>query len=98
MLAKAIVVVDDWVDVHNLSHVAWQALGNVDWSKDIVVVDGAVDHLDHASYRHSFGGKIGVDATAKGPDEGYTRGWPPVIQMSDEIKQRVDEKWKEYGL
>jgi 4-hydroxy-3-polyprenylbenzoate decarboxylase len=25
-LAKAIVVVDDWVDVHNLSQVAWQGL------------------------------------------------------------------------
>ncbi len=98
MLAKAIVVVDEWVDVHNLSQVAWQALGNVDWSKDIIVVEGAVDHLDHASYRHSFGGKIGVDATAKGLDEGYTRGWPAVIRMSDEIKQQVDEKSKDYGL
>jgi 4-hydroxy-3-polyprenylbenzoate decarboxylase len=98
MLAKAIVVVDEWVDVHDLSQVAWQALGNVDWSRDIIVVDGPVDHLDHASYRHSFGGKIGVDATAKGPDEGYTRGWPEVIQMSPEIKARVDEIWDKLGL
>ena len=98
MLAKGILVVDEWVDVHNMSQVAWQALGNVDWSKDVVITEGAVDHLDHASYRHSFGGKIGVDATAKGPDEGYTRGWPEVISMSDDIKKRVDEKWKDLGL
>lgn len=98
MLAKAIVVVDDWVDVHNLSQVAWQALGNVDWAHDIVVAEGPVDHLDHASYRHSFGGKIGIDATAKGPDEGYTRGWPEVIRMSEDVKRRVDEKWKSLGL
>ena len=98
MLAKAVVVVDDWVDVHNLSQVAWQALGNVDWGRDILVIDGPVDHLDHASYRHSFGGKIGVDATAKGPDEGYTRGWPEVIRMSPEVKQRVDEMWDRLGL
>lgn len=98
MLAKAIVVVDEWVDVHNLSQVAWQALGNVDWGRDIVVVDGPVDHLDHASYRHSFGGKIGIDATAKGPDEGYTRGWPEVIQMSGDVKARVDALWKDLGL
>jgi 4-hydroxy-3-polyprenylbenzoate decarboxylase len=98
MLAKAIVVVDEWVDVHNLSQVAWQALGNVDWSRDIVVVEGAVDHLDHASYRHSFGGKIGVDATAKGPDEGYTRGWPEVIRMHPDVKARVDALWKDLGL
>jgi 4-hydroxy-3-polyprenylbenzoate decarboxylase len=98
MLAKAILVVDEWVDVHDLSQVAWQALGNVDWSRDIVVVEGPVDHLDHASYRHSFGGKIGVDATAKGPDEGYTRGWPEVIRMSPEVKARVDEMWGKLGL
>jgi 4-hydroxy-3-polyprenylbenzoate decarboxylase len=98
MLAKAILVVDEWVDVHDLSQVAWQALGNVDWSRDIVVVEGPVDHLDHASYRHSFGGKIGVDATAKGPDEGYTRGWPEVIRMSPDVKARVDELWGQLGL
>ena len=98
MLAKAILVVDEWVDVHNMSQVAWQALGNVDWSKDIQVVEGAVDHLDHASYRHSFGGKIGIDATAKTADEGYTRGWPQVVRMSDDVKKKVDAMWKELGI
>jgi 4-hydroxy-3-polyprenylbenzoate decarboxylase len=98
MLAKAVVVVDEWVDVHNLSQVAWQALGNVDWGRDLVLIDGAVDHLDHASYRHSYGGKIGVDATAKTEDEGYTRGWPEVARMSADVKRRVDELWNKLGL
>jgi 4-hydroxy-3-polyprenylbenzoate decarboxylase len=31
-LAKAIVVVDEWVDAQNLSQVAWQVMGNVDWN------------------------------------------------------------------
>ncbi len=97
-LAKAIVVVDDWVDVHNLSQVAWQALGNVDWSRDVVITDGPVDHLDHASYHHSFGGKIGVDATAKLPEEGYLRGWPEVIRMTPQVKARIDEIWSSLGI
>lgn len=97
-LAKAVVVVDEWVDVQNLSQAAWQALGNVDWSRDVVVADGPVDHLDHASYQHSFGGKIGVDATAKLPEEGYSRGWPEPVQMSAEVKERVDLLWKDLGL
>ncbi|HLE51223.1 MAG TPA: menaquinone biosynthesis decarboxylase [Anaerolineales bacterium] len=97
-LAKAIVIVDEWVDVQNLSQSAWQALGNVDWSKDIVLMDGPVDHLDHASYHHSFGGKIGLDATAKLPEEGYNRSWPEVIQMDAEVKARIDEIWGELGL
>ncbi len=94
-LAKAIVVVDEWVDVQNLSLTAWQALGNVDWSHDLVIANGPVDHLDHASYQHSFGGKIGVDATAKLPEEGYARGWPEVVEMTAEVKARVDEIWKD---
>ncbi len=93
MLAKCIVIFDEWVDVQNLSQAAWQALGNVDWARDVVITEGPVDHLDHASYHHSFGGKIGIDATAKLPEEGYTRGWPERIEMSPEVKARVDEMW-----
>lgn len=93
-LAKAIVVVDDWVDVQDLSQTAWQALGNVDWSRDVIITNGAVDHLDHASYQHSFGGKIGIDATAKLPEEGYNRTWPEVVSMDLQVKARVDEIWK----
>jgi len=92
-LAKAIVVVDAWVDVHNPTEAVWQALGNVDWSHDIIVHDGPVDHLDHASYQHSFGGKIGIDATAKLPEEGYTRSWPEVARMSEDVKKRIDAIW-----
>lgn len=96
-LAKAIVVVDEWVDVQNLSQTAWQALGNVDWSKDVLIANGPVDQLDHASYQNSFGGKIGIDATAKLPEEGYTRSWPEVARMDPVVKARVDEIWKQLG-
>jgi len=98
MLAKAIVVFDEWVDVQNLSQASWQALGNVDWSRDIVITQGPVDHLDHASSHHSYGGKIGIDATAKLPEEGYSRGWPERTTMSAEVKARIDEVWRELGI
>jgi 4-hydroxy-3-polyprenylbenzoate decarboxylase len=98
MLAKAIVVFDEWVDVHNLSQSAWQALGNVDWSRDAVISDGPVDQLDHASYRPLYGGKIGIDATAKLPEDGYARSWPKPVAMTPEIKARIDELWETLGL
>jgi 4-hydroxy-3-polyprenylbenzoate decarboxylase len=98
MLAKAIVVVDEWVDVQDLNLTAWQALGNVDWARDITVTEGPVDHLDHASVQHSFGGKIGIDATAKLPEEGHARPWPQPVAMSAEVKARVDGIWKSLGL
>jgi 4-hydroxy-3-polyprenylbenzoate decarboxylase len=43
------------------------------------------------------GGKIGIDATHKGPGEG-TREWPPEIAMSPEIGALVDARWGEYGF
>jgi 4-hydroxy-3-polyprenylbenzoate decarboxylase len=98
MLAKAVVVVDEWVDPQDLSQAAWQALGNVDWTRDIEVTQGPVDHLDHASYTHLYGGKIGIDATAKLPEEGYTRGWPAPVAMSPEVQARIDSIWKDLNL
>lgn len=98
MLAKAIVVVDEDVDVHDLREVAWRALGSVDWKRDVTIVEGAVDQLDHSALRDSFGGKIGIDATAKGPIDGHPRGWPTEIEMDPAVKEIVDRRWKEYGL
>jgi 4-hydroxy-3-polyprenylbenzoate decarboxylase len=97
-LAKAIVVFDEWVDVQQLSQAAWQALGNVDWARDVIIANGPVDHLDHASYQHSFGGKIGIDATAKLPEEGYLRGWPTVVRMDPQVQSRIDEVWKDLKI
>jgi 4-hydroxy-3-polyprenylbenzoate decarboxylase len=41
---------------------------------------------------------MGIDATRKWPQEGFTRRWPDVIRMSPEVKQRVDALWKRAGL
>ena len=71
---------------------------NVDWRRDIVIVDGPVDALDHASDRPNYGGKIGVDATRKGPLDGHDRPWPGDIEMSAEIQALVTGRWTEYGF
>jgi 4-hydroxy-3-polyprenylbenzoate decarboxylase len=63
-----------------------------------MIADGAVDHLDHASRQHSFGGKIGIDATAKLPEEGYHRSWPEVIQMDPQVQERIDQIWSKLKL
>jgi 4-hydroxy-3-polyprenylbenzoate decarboxylase len=98
MLAKTIVVVSEHVNVHDLSEVAWRATGNIDPRRDLVVVDGPMDDLDHAALRHRFGGKLGVDATEKGPLDDVAQPWPREIRMSEELRQRVTRRWSEYGL
>ena len=98
MLAKTIVVVSEHVNVHDLSEVAWRATGNIDPRRDLVVLEGPMDDLDHAALRHRFGGKLGVDATEKGPLDEVTQPWPQEIRMSEEVRERVTRRWKDYGL
>ena len=97
-LAKTIIVVDHFVNVHDLSEVTWRVTSNIDPSRDVFFVDGPVDDLDHAAAQPRYGSKMGIDATAKGPMDGRTREWPPDIVMSDEIKTLVDGKWDHYGI
>ncbi len=98
MFSKCIVVVDEDVDVQNVSEVAWKALNNIDPERDIQFVMGPVDSLDHSSRLVNYGSKMGVDATKKWPGEGFTRPWPDVIKMSPEVQTRVDQLWLKAGL
>jgi 4-hydroxy-3-polyprenylbenzoate decarboxylase len=78
--------------------VAWRATGNIDPKRDIVIVDGPMDDLDHAALRHRFGGKMGVDATEKTEMDGITQPWPAEIVMSEDMRALVTRRWAEYGL
>lgn len=95
---KIIIVVDKWVDVQNPSEVVWRIGNNVDPKRDIVIVEGPLDVLDHASDIPAYGGKMGIDATKKWKSEGFMREWPDEITMSEDIKKLVDKRWKEYGF
>jgi 4-hydroxy-3-polyprenylbenzoate decarboxylase len=98
MFSKCIVVVDEDVDVQNVREVAWKALNNIDPQRDIEFSLGPIDSLDHSSRLPNYGSKMGVDATRKWREEGFTRPWPDVIRMSPHVQRRVDELWKQAGL
>jgi 4-hydroxy-3-polyprenylbenzoate decarboxylase len=97
-LAKTIVVVSEHVNVHDLSEVAWRVTGNIDPRRDLMVLEGPMDDLDHAALRHRYGGKLGVDATEKGPLDDVGQPWPDEIVMTDAIRALVSRRWKDYGL
>ncbi len=98
MLAKLIIVVDEDVNVQDISEVMWRVFNNIDAGRDVMIVEGPLDALDHASPLPHFGSKMGIDATRKGPAEGYQRQWPGDIVMSEKVKGLVDGKWKSYGF
>ncbi|HTV75153.1 MAG TPA: menaquinone biosynthesis decarboxylase [Candidatus Acidoferrales bacterium] len=99
MLTRCLVVVDADVDVQDARSVSWYVLNNLDASRDLVVMPGPVDDLDHSgSYRPALGHKLGIDATRKGADEGYERVWPAEIEMDRATRELVTARWHEYGL
>ena len=69
-LTKCVVVVDEWVDVHDYEEVFFRVTANVDPKRDVLLTEGPLDHLDHAPGTQFVGGKLGIDATHKLPEEG----------------------------
>ncbi|MEO5824369.1 MAG: menaquinone biosynthesis decarboxylase [Gemmatimonadales bacterium] len=97
-LSKVIVVVDRDVNVQDADEVWWIALNNIDPKRDTEFARGPMDVLDHSSQHFTFGSKMGIDATRKWPEEGFTREWPERIVMDDATRQRIDAMWSTLGL
>ena len=98
MFSKIIVVVDKDVNVQDTNEVLWKVGNNVDPRRDTVFVEGPLDVLDHSAPLPQAGSKMGIDATKKWPEEGFTREWPEEIKMTPDIKELVDRRWGEYGI
>jgi 4-hydroxy-3-polyprenylbenzoate decarboxylase len=62
---KMIVVVDDDVNVHDEAAVLAALARHCDFGRDVELVRGPVDILDHAAAHLGASGKIGFDATRK---------------------------------
>ena len=98
MLTRTLVIVDADIDVQDPRSVAWFVFNNLAPDRDIVMMPGPVDDLDHGSYSVAYGTKIGVDATRKSAAEGYQREWPPDIVMDTATQALVSKRWRDYGL
>ena len=97
-LAKVIIVVDKDTNVRDVRETWWVALNNIDPQRDIQFSMGPMDVLDHSSRGFTYGSKMGIDATRKWPEEGFTREWPDKIVMDDETRRRIDEIWPQLSI
>ena len=80
MFVRYIVVVDDDVNVHDLSEVLYRVGLQADPARDLEVVEGPVDQLSISNPTPNIGGKVGIDATRKRPEDGFPRPWPEEIR------------------
>jgi 4-hydroxy-3-polyprenylbenzoate decarboxylase len=97
-LAKVIIVVDKHVNVRDPREAWWIALNNLDPERDVRFTMGPIDVLDHSSRGFTYGSKMGLDATRKWPEEGFTREWPRLIEMDAETRAKVDAMWTSLGI
>ena len=98
MYTKFIIVTDEDVDVRNWEDVIWAMTTRMDPRRDSVFIDNTpIDYLDFASPVAGLGSKVGMDATNKW--EGETdREWGSAIQMSADVKTKVDDLWDSLGI
>ena len=72
-----LIVLEGHIDTENDSEVMWKFFSNLDPKRDFYFNKN----------------RLGVDVTQKLKEEGYQQRWPEEIEMSKEIKERVDTKW-----
>jgi 4-hydroxy-3-polyprenylbenzoate decarboxylase len=95
---KAIVVIDEELDVRSSADLLWALSTRMDPSRDLLVLDRTpIDYLDFASPESGLGGKLGIDATTKIGTESH-REWGRPLAMSAAVSARIDALWPELGL
>lgn len=95
---KMIIVVDQDVNIQDMSMVWWRVFNSIDAKRDLVIMEGPLDALDHSSPLAHYGSKLGIDATKKWPGEGHARRWPDYLTMSPDVRELVTRRWSEYGF
>jgi 4-hydroxy-3-polyprenylbenzoate decarboxylase len=96
-LTKMFVVVDSDVNVHDMDDVIWALTTRADPARDTIIINNTpTDTLDPASPLVNLGSKLGIDATTKTREEGYTREIQQLAVADESTTQLVDRRWSEY--
>ena len=81
---KIVAAVSPDVDIHDTEQTIWGIFTRFDAERDILFQEEKLVGINPL-----FGGKMGIDATWK-------KGYPAPLVMTDEIVNRVNERWDRY--
>lgn len=98
---KNLIVVDPELDLKDPRNVLQSVLDRIDLETDLTITEGVLDALDHSAPEPFFGGKLGVDATRRLPEEAPRKPPPEQTRMpSAEVirgaMSKVSERLLEY--
>jgi menaquinone biosynthesis decarboxylase len=79
-----IAAVSEDVDIHDQENYIWGIFTRFDCERDVVFTEQRLIGISPV-----YGGVMGIDATWK-------RGYPDPLEMTDEVKKRVEGRWTEY--
>jgi 4-hydroxy-3-polyprenylbenzoate decarboxylase len=96
MFTKYLVVVSGNINIRNYKELMAHIFANTDLSKDLLFSHGPLDVLDHSSDTFSFGGKAGVDATIKHPEE--NRGRTNIRKYSKSAVSEIINKFPDKNV
>jgi 4-hydroxy-3-polyprenylbenzoate decarboxylase len=91
MFVRYLIVVDHDVNPHDLSEVLYRVGLQADPARDLERVQGPVDQLSISNPVPNLGGKVGIDATRKRPEDGFPRPWPEEIRSDPAAARAADE-------
>ena len=95
-LTKAIIVVSEDIDVHDINQVIWAVASFVNPERDVLIIPNAhTDALDPAVPNPPLGSKLGIDATRKLPLEMNGRVVEEV-EEDPEVLGRLEDLFKKY--
>ena len=109
---KNVTVVDDDIDIYDSDAIEWAFTYRVDPKEDLIVFPGAqgspLDPSNDPRWQDPmrFGGgrwnRLLIDATQTwrwGPQEEWLgKRFPLKVEVSEAIKKKVQDRWKEYGF
>jgi len=95
MFVRYLIVVDDDVDVQDLSEVLYRVGLQADPARDFEFSQGPVDQLSISNPVPNLGAKVGIDATRKRPEDGFPRPWPDEIRSDPTAAQAADRILRE---
>ena len=80
---KIIIFVDNNIDIFNLFKTIWVTANNIDPVYDTFI-------LESKKYKNSL---LVIDGTTKTKEiDNFEREWPDIIEMSEDIKKKIDKK------
>lgn len=98
-LTKMFVTVDHDINVHDMDEVLWAVTTRTDPKRDLMFIENApTDTLDPSSPLLNLGSKVGIDATTKWHQEGFSREIQVLATVDEDTQNLVSKRWGEYGF